>query len=342
MKAMLLDKIVNVEKGGSPLRLGDVDVPNLADGEVLIRVKACGVCHTDLDEVEGRTPPHRFPAILGHQVVGEVVTTGYDVHRWQPADRVGVAWIGYSCGECEFCTSGHENLCSEFQATGRDRNGGYAEYMTARSECVFSIPPNYTDSQAAPLLCAGAIGYRSLRLTELHDGQRLGLMGYGASAQQVMMLAKHLLPKSEVMAFARDKIGQALAIEHGASWAGGITDRPPKQLDAIIDTTPVWYTVLAALEYLRPGGKLVINAIRKEDRDKEALLQLDYAKHLWLEKHVKSVANVTKADVADYLQFASRFRVASEVEEYPLCDANRALERLKFAPVIGPKVLVVP
>ncbi len=168
---------------------------------VLIKVMACGVCHTELDEIEERTPPRRFPVILGHQVVGKIVATGDDVHHWQPGDHVGVAWIGYVCGECPFCLSGRENLCSEFEATGRDRNGGYAQYMTARSESVFWVPANYSDSQVAPLLCAGAIGYRSLRLTNLRDGQLLGLMGYGASAQRGMEMARHRFPHSPILVF---------------------------------------------------------------------------------------------------------------------------------------------
>ena len=341
MKAMLLDRTALIEKDSAPLRYSEVDLPHPGDDEVLTKVTACGVCHTELDEIEGRTPPRRFPMILGHQVVGKIVATGDDVHHWQPGDRVGVAWIGYVCGECPFCLSGRENLCPEFQATGRDRNGGYAQYMTARSESVFAIPTNYSDAQVAPLLCAGAIGYRSLRLTNLRDGQSLGLMGYGASAQRVLEMARHRFPNSLFFVFARDEGTRALALEHGANWVGATAARAPQPLDAIIDTTPAWSPVIAALENLSPGGRLVINAIRKEEGDKESLLRLDYSRHLWMEKDVKTVANVAHSDVSEFLKLAGELSFKSPIQEYPLVDANRALVELKYLPVVGAKVLLV-
>ena len=300
---------------------------------------ACGVCHTELDEIEGRTPPPGLPVIPGHQVVGRVVATGDDVESVQTGQRVGVAWIGGACGVCEYCTSGRENLCPGFVATGRDRNGGYAELVTARADFVFPIPEALSDVQAAPLLCAGAIGYRSLRLTGLKDGGRLGLTGFGASARLVLQLVQHQYPRSTVTVFARSPRERTAALELGANWAGDAGQSPPERLDAIIDTTPAWTPIVEALANLKPGGRLVVNAIRKEAADLSALASMSYERHLWMEKEIKSVANVSRRDVTELLSIAADMDLQSSVEEFRLEDANAAIVELRTKPVLSAKVL---
>jgi propanol-preferring alcohol dehydrogenase len=282
MKAMLLARLGPIEPGGGPLVWADVPDPAPAEDEVLLRVSVCGVCHTELDEIEGRTPPPRLPQILGHQVVGRIVDRGAGAGDWQVGERVGVAWIFSACGACEYCHSGRENLCPHFLATGRDRAGGYAELMTARRR----------------------------------------------------------FPQSDIFVFARSERERELALELGAAWAGETADTAPMPLNAIIDTTPAWTPVIEALRNLAPGGRLVINAIRKEDADKAALARLDYAGHLWLEKEIKSVANVTRRDVAELLALAAEMRLQPQVQEYPLSAASAALVDLKTRPVIAAKVLV--
>jgi propanol-preferring alcohol dehydrogenase len=303
-------------------------------------VRACGVCHTELDEIEGRLPPPRLPVILGHQVVGRVAAVGAGVEPWTVGDRAGLAWIFSACGACEFCRTERENLCPHFQGTGRDRNGGYAEFVVAPAAFLLPIPDVFTDAQAAPLLCAGAIGYRSLRLTGLHDGQRLGLTGFGASAQLVLKMARQRFPSAEVSVFARSPHERDLAMQQGAIWAGDTTELAPARLDAIIDTTPAWLPVVAAMENLKPGGRLVVNAIRKEEADKSALTSLDYARHLWMEKEIKSVANVTRRDVREFLDLAAEMKLQPQIQEYPLSEANAALVDLKTRPILGAKVLI--
>ena len=339
MKAMHLSAAVDLSKNSAPLSLVDVPRPGPGHGEVLIRVFVCGVCHTELDEIEGRLPPTRLPIIPGHQVVGIVAELGPGVTGIAVGARIGVAWIYSSCGKCTFCLSGCENLCPDFRATGRDVNGGYAEYMTAPEDFVHPIPEELTDAEAAPLLCAGAIGYRSVRLANVKAGHVLGLTGFGASAHLVLKMVRYRWPDVRVFVFARSPAERAFALEIGAEWSGDTADIPPEPLDSIIDTTPVWSTVLEGLRRLKPGGRLVINAIRKEDTDKAALLKLDYAEHLWLEKEVKSVANVTRADVREFLELAGRAAITPVVEEYPFEKANQALLDLKQRKIRGAKVL---
>jgi propanol-preferring alcohol dehydrogenase len=266
---------------------------------------------------------------------------------------VGVAWLFSACGKCEYCRSGQENLCPDFKATGRDVNGGYAEYMTVPEGSAFLIPDAFTDTEAAPLLCAGAVGYRSSRLAGWGLGHNpnsaaelgyvprsaLGLTGFGASGHLVLKMVRHQYPKTRIHVFARSKEEQAFARELGATWAGDTNDKAPELLDAVIDTTPVWGSVVAALANLKPGGRLVINAIRKEETDKQELLGLDYAKHLWMEKEVKSVANVTRGDVSEFLELAARIPIKPEVQEYRLDEANQALLELKQRRIRGAKVL---
>jgi propanol-preferring alcohol dehydrogenase len=341
MKALLLCRVTNLTETASPLQLSDVPAPVPAAGELLLSVSVCGVCHTELDEIEGRTAPRLLPVIPGHQVIGRVASLGAGARKHKPGDRVGVGWIHSACGRCRFCRSGQENLCPDFRATGRDANGGYAEYMTVPEDFAHPIPPAFSDAQAAPLLCAGAIGYRSLRLANLQNGMTLGLTGFGASGHLVLRLARHLYPDSRVHVFARSRQEQAFARELGATWAGDTEDRPPEKLDAIIDTTPVWRPVLAALENLNPGGRLVVNAIRKEDADRSIMAELDYPRHLWLEKEIKSVANVTRRDIREFLELAAKLDIRPEVQEYPLEQANQALLDLKESRIRGAKVLTI-
>ncbi len=339
MKAMLLTKKTDVSVDLHPLSAAGLPVPQPDRNEVLIRVHTCGVCHTELDEIEGRTPPPGYPVVPGHEVVGTVAEPGENVTTVRIGDRVGVAWLYSTCGKCEYCQSGNENLCPEFRATGRDVNGGYAEYMVAPVTSVFPIPEIFSDSEAAPLLCAGAIGYRSLRLCNLKDGQRLGLTGFGASAHLVLKMVLHKYPYTKIYVFARSDAERRFARELGAAWAGDTTDRSPEPCHAIIDTTPAWKPVVEALSNLRPGGRLVINAIRKEIKDREYLLQLDYPQHLWMEKEIKSVANVARRDVAEFLELAAEIPIKPTVTEYSLGEANKALYELKRGDVKGAKVL---
>jgi len=341
MRAMVLHELGELTKGARPLVFEDVSRPIPAEGELLVRVTACGVCHTELDEIEGRTPPPRLPVILGHQAVGQVASLGAGASRFKEGDRVGVAWIYSACGSCALCRQGLENLCPHFRATGRDANGGYAEFMTISEDFAYAVPGAFTDVQAAPLLCAGAIGYRSLALAGLQDGQNLGLTGFGASGHLVLKMAARRYPNSKVFVFARSESERAFALELGAAWAGDSGQKPPEKLRAIIDTTPAWRPVVEAMGHLEPGGRLVINAIRKEERDKRALLDLDYAAHLWMEKEIKSVANVARTDVREFLELAASIGLKPEVQEYPLEAANEALLDLKARKARGVKVLLV-
>lgn len=340
MRAMVLERCTSFANCSTPLTLSKRPVPLPRGGELLIRVSACGVCHTEIDIIEGRTPPRQLPLIPGHQVVGTVAALGTGTEGWAIGERVGVAWIYSACGLCEFCRTGRENLCPEFVATGRDAPGGYAEFMAAPAAFVQSIPDVFDDVAAAPLLCAGAVGYRALRLTGITDSQRLGFTGFGASAHLVLQLARHLFPAAELYVFARSEQERKFALELGACWAGAILDSPPVKLHAIIDTTPVWLPLIGALQSLERGGSLVINAIRKEEHDKTELQRLDYATHLWQEKEIRTVANVTRADVKDFLDCAAAIPLRPEVQTYALDDANQALRDLKEKHVLGAKVLV--
>ena len=341
MKAMVLNEVGAMSAARDPLVLRDLPEPVAGEGEILIRVAACGVCHTELDEIEGRAAPPHLPVILGHQAVGQVVARGSNVTGVDIGQRCGVAWIFSACGHCAHCLAENENLCPDFRATGRDADGGYAEYMTVPAGFAHPIPETFSDAEAAPLLCAGAIGYRSLKLAGLHSGMRLGLTGFGASAHLVLMMVRHRYPSVEIYVFARQPEERAFALELGAVWAGDTSQAAPAKLHAVIDTTPAWLPVVKALENLNPGGRLVINAIRKEETDKHELLSLDYPRHLWLEKEIKSVANVARGDVRDFLALAAEIPLRPAIETYDLEDANRALLDLKMRRVRGAKVLVI-
>lgn len=341
MKAMVLNNISSLEVNQHPLESVDLPMPEPKKKEVLIKISVCGVCHTELDEIEGRTSPSKVPIILGHQVVGTVAKSGQGSKKFQAGQRVGVAWIFSACGKCRFCLTGYENLCDDFLATGRDVNGGYAEYMTAPEDYVYPVPAIFTDAEAAPLLCAGAIGYRSIRLAKLKNGENLGLTGFGASAHLVLKMVKYRYPDTKVYVFARKEEERLFAKELGAFWAGETIEKSPEKLHCVIDTTPVWEPIVEALGNLEKGGKLIINAIRKENADKEKLQQLSYQDHLWHEKEIKSVANVTATDVSEFLKLAAEIGIKPEVEIYPLEDANKALLELKKKRIRGAKVLKI-
>ncbi len=335
MRALLLERTGLIGPESEPLSPSEIPTPQPRLDELLLKVLACGVCHTELDEIEGRTPPPKLPVVPGHEVIGRVIEMGSQVIGHAIGDRVGVGWIHSSSGEPD------ENLSPQFRATGRDANGGYAEYMTVPADYAYPIPDLLSDAEAAPLLCAGAIGYRALKLTNLQNGQPLGLTGFGGSAHLVLQLARHQFPDSEVFVFARDPQSREFAVELGAVWAGDTCERSPQPLRAIIDTTPAWTPVVEALANLAPGGRLVINAIRKEDADKSVLLNLSYHNHLWLEHEIKSVANITADDIREFLPLAAEIPIRPSVTTFPLEEANRALRELKHQSVRGAKVLLM-
>ncbi len=343
MKAMILEEITQLEKNPEPLKLVEIPRPEPGQGEILLKVLACGVCHTELDEIEGRTPPSTFPRVLGHEIVGRVEKLGSRVGNLQIGDRVGVAWFYSGCGKCEFCQRGNENLCPEFQATGRDADGGYAEFMNVPADSTYPIPGVFSDLEAAPLLCAGVVGYRALKLTGLKDDEVIGLFGFGASAHIIIQVVKYKFPHSRVYVFTRPNQlkHQNLAKKLGADWVGATGDLPPEKLHRAIDFTPAWNPVVQALRNLRPGGRLVINAIRKESRDKETVINLDYSTDLWYEKELKSTANVTRVDAAEFLSLAGEIPIKPEIQVFDLKDANRALVLLKQGKIQGAGVLKI-
>ncbi len=275
MKAMLLRRVAGIEE--RPLEAVECEVPEAAGGEVLIKVLACGVCHTELDQIEGRIEPSMLPVIPGHQIVGEVVGRGDGAGRFEVGDVVGVTWLYSSCGECGYCRSGFENLCDGAKWTGHDVNGGYAEYVVARERFVHAIPESYSAVVAAPLLCAGVIGYRALRLAEVVNGQTVGLFGFGASAHILLGVIRYKFPDSSVFVFTRSEEHRELAVSLGATWAGGSEEVPPGKLDRAIDFTPVGETVKRALAVSNKGARVVVNAIRKVT----PIPEMDYAEYLW-------------------------------------------------------------
>jgi propanol-preferring alcohol dehydrogenase len=320
MKAMVLRENSPIEK--EPLELSDLPIPDPGPGEILIKVSVCGVCHTELDEIEGRLKPD-LPIILGHEIVGSVEGLGLGTNKFHLGDRVGIAWIYSACGKCHFCRAGNENLCHEFRGTGCHGNGGYAQFTVIKEDFAYPIPEKFADAEAAPLLCAGAIGYRNLRLSGIERGQTLGLFGFGASAHIVLQIAKYW--GCDVFVFTRSVTHRNLAKRLGASWAGGPEDEPPERLHGAIDFTPVGETVPRALKVLEKGGRLVLAVIRKRD----LIPPLDYTQHLWDEKEIKSVANITRKDVRDFLPLAAEIPIIPEVQEFRLEEANQVLILLK-------------
>jgi len=323
MKAMILDKQSPIEE--KPLKPADLPVPAPNDDQILVEVSVCGACHTDLDEAEGRLKPSKSPIVPGHQVVGKVVDKGKAVTKYQIGDRVGITWLFSSCGECDFCRTGSENLCAKAKWTGKDADGGYAEFMVIGEDFAYSIPERFSDSQAAPLLCAGVIGYRTFRFADITDGQKIGLFGFGASAHIVIQIIKYKFPNSPVFVFTKTEKHAELAKKLGAVWTGRSSDEPPEKLNKIMDFTPVGECVRDALGVLERGGRLIINAIRKET----PVPPLDYAEYLWLEKEIKSVANVTRRDAEEFLPLAARIPIEPTIEEFPLEQANEVLCSIK-------------
>lgn len=318
---------------GAPLRLTDRPVPVPGRAEVSVRVEACGVCRTDLQLAEGDLALHRRPVVPGHQAVGIVEAAGADVVGVQVGDRVGVAWIASTCGRCRFCASGLENLCEDAKFTGWDVDGGFAEHLVARGDFVHPLPPDAEAVALAPLLCGGAIGYRCLRVAEVEPGSRLGLYGFGASATVVIQIALHL--GCEVHVCTRSEAERRRALGLGAAWAGGYDDRPPVALDAAITFAPSGDVVVAALRGVRRGGIVAVNAIHL-DRIPELPYEL-----LWWERQLRSVANVTRADVRGLLRLAVEIPLRTEVMRYPLERVNDALVDLAEGRVRGAAVLDV-
>ena len=330
MKAQILKEISHVEN--RPLELIDLPIPQPRTKEILVRISACGVCHTELDEIEGRLQSN-LPIILGHEIVGEVESLGSGATKFSVGDRVGIAWIYSACGKCYFCKEGYENLCYEFRGTGCQANGGYAEYTVVSEDFAYLIPEMFTDYQAAPLLCAGAIGFRDLRLCGIKPGQSLGLFGFGASAHIVIQVARYW--GCQVFVFTRSEEHRNLAERLGAVWTGTSEDDPPHRLNYAIDFTPVGETVPNALRVLEKGGRLVIAVIRK----RTPIPSLDYARLLWDEKEMKSVANITRKDAQEFLRLAAEIPIIPEVREFGLEEANEALVLLKQGEIQGAAVL---
>jgi alcohol dehydrogenase, propanol-preferring len=324
MKAMVLDS------PGAPLREAELPAPQPAAGEILVRVDACGVCRTDLHVVDGELPDPKLPLVPGHQVVGRVVEAG---ERFRAGDRVGIPWLGWTCGECRYCLSARENLCDRARFTGYQLDGGYAELVSADERFCFPVPKGYDDLQAAPLLCAGLIGYRSLRLAG--DAERLGLYGFGASAHIVTQVARH--EGRRVFAFTRagDDGAQTFARELGAEWAGDARGPAPEELDAAIVFAPVGELVPAALAAVAKGGAVVCAGIHMSDIPSFAY------ELLWGERVLRSVANLTRRDGEEFMELAPRVPVRTEVEAFALGEANEALARLRAGTVRGAAVLQI-
>jgi alcohol dehydrogenase, propanol-preferring len=331
MKTCVLNSPARIET--NPLEFTDLPKPNPDKGEVLVRVHACGVCRTDLHVIEGELPQRKSPVIPGHQVVGVVEKQGEGSHRYAIGARVGVAWLHHTDGVCQYCRMGEENLCDHPTFTGYTVDGGYAEYLVAPEDFVYAIPEGFRDEQAAPLLCAGIIGFRSLRLSGIKPGGRLGFYGFGAAAHVAIQVARHW----HVTAYAstRDTRHQKLALELGAAWAGGTLDAPPEKLDAAIVFAPAGEIVPAALAALRKGGVLVLGGIHMSP-----IPSFSYDL-LYQERMIRSVANNTRKDGEDFLRIAAEIPIRMHTQVYPLSEANRALNALKNDAIPGAAVLRV-
>ena len=319
---------------GQPLAVVELPVPVAGPNQVLVRVHACGVCRTDLHIVDGELTHPKLPLVPGHQIVGTVTAAGPGVTAHRVGDRVGVPWLGWTCGVCRYCTSGRENLCDRAKFTGYDIDGGYAQFTVADERYAFALPADYPDLQAAPLLCAGLIGYRSLRMTG--DAHRLGLYGFGGAAHLIAQVA--VWEGRRVFGLTRpgDTAAQEFARSLGAVWAGGSDETPPEELDAAIIFAPVGDLVPAALRAVAKGGRVVCAGIHMSD-----IPSFPYD-ILWGEREVRSVANLTRADGEAFLAVAPRVPLRSEVHPYPLADANRALDDLRSGRFTGAAVLQVP
>jgi alcohol dehydrogenase, propanol-preferring len=331
MKACLLKSPAPVET--NPLVFADVAVPQPANGEVLVRVSYCGVCRTDLHVVEGELPPRKSPVIPGHQVVGTIQSAGAGARKFPPGARVGVAWLHHTDGTCAYCRAGAENLCDNPTFTGYTVDGGYAEYIVASEDFVYAIPPSFTDEQAAPLLCAGIIGFRCLRLSGIKSGGKLGFYGFGAAAHLAIQVAQHW--NVDVYAMTRDERHRRLALDLGATWAGDTLADPPNQLDAAIVFAPAGEIVPAALKVLRKGGALVLGGIHMSP-----IPSFTYDL-LYQERVIRSVANNTRQDGEEFLRVAAEIPIRTRVQLFPLQEANRALDALKNDAIEGAAVLKI-
>ena len=331
MKACVLETPAPAER--NPLVLKDVPTPEPGPGEVLVRVHACGVCRTDLHVVEGELPPRKRPVIPGHQVVGSIESSGPQAGRFRQGTRVGIAWLHHTDGVCEYCRSGRENLCGNATFTGYTVDGGYAEYIVAPESFVYPIPEGFGDMAAAPLLCAGIIGFRSLRLADIQPGGALGLYGFGAAAHVAIQVARHW--GMRIYAMTRDERHRQLARELGAEWAGGGEDQPPEKLDSAIIFAPAGELVVSALRVLKKGGTVVLGGIYMSP-----IPQMDY-NLLYHERVIRSVANNTRRDGEDFLKIAAEIPIRTQVQEFRLEEANAALNALKNDAVRGAAVLRV-
>ena len=331
MRAMVLHDQKPIEE--SPLVLEDWPVPEPGPGQVRLRIHACGVCHTDLHIVEGDLPLHKRPVIVGHQIVGTVDKVGPGVTVPAVGTRVGVPWVHKTCGECEFCRAGQENLCTNPLFTGWDVDGGFAEYTLAPADFVFPIPEGVDDVHAAPLLCAGIVGYRTLKLSELKPGQRLGIYGFGASAHIVIQVARHW--GCEVYVFTRSEEHKRHARELGAAWVGEAQDTPPKKIHAAVIYAPAGWIVKEALRVLERGGTISIGGIYMTP-----IPELPYDLLYW-ERTVRSTANATREDARELLTLAAEIPIHTDVQVFPLEEANEALRRLKHSELRGSAVLKI-
>ena len=329
MRAMVLDKPLPVEE--FPLRLSEIAAPHPAPNEVRVRVRCCGVCHTDLHTVEGDLSLPKLPITPGHQIVGVVEAVGKQVHTLKEGDRVGIPWLYFTCGHCDYCRRGLENLCDYARFTGYHANGGYAEALVVSESHAHPLPPNFSDENAAPLLCAGIIGYRSYRLSGARRDMRLGLYGFGASAHLVIQLARH--EGCEVYVFTRAPAHRQLAKQLGAAWVGGAEETPPGELDAAIIFAPAGALVLDALRVLRKGGTVALAGITMSP-----IPPLDYSL-LYHERVLRSVANSTRQDVREFLELAAEVPLQTEIRLFDLEQANQALQALKKSEITGAGVL---
>ncbi len=327
MQAMVLDA------SGGPLRRAELPRPSPGPGQILVRVRACGVCRTDLHILDGDLAEPKLPVVLGHQIVGNVGALGSGVDGVAIGDRVGLPWLGWTCGECRYCRSGRENLCERARFTGYQLDGGYAEFAVADARYAFPIPSGYADVQAAPLLCAGALGYRSLRLAG--EAERLGLYGFGAAAHIVAQVARYQSRRLFVFTREGDEEGQRSARELGAEWAGGSTQRPPEELDAAIVFAPAGELVPQALRATAPGGTVVCGEIHMSN-----IPSFPY-EVLWRERVLRSVANLTRQDAREFLRLAPKVPVQTRVTAFPLEQANEVLETMRAGKIRGSLVLVM-
>jgi propanol-preferring alcohol dehydrogenase len=332
MDSLILQKNARIETG--PLSFQDMPIPKPEPDELLIKVKACGVCHTDLHIIEGEIPLHKTPIVPGHEIIGIVEEAGKGVKSFKKGDRVGIPWLYSTCGKCQFCRDGRENLCENARFTGYDVDGGYAEYIIGLEDFTYKIPAQFDASHAAPLMCAGVVGYRAYRLSEAKKGKRLGIFGFGASAHLIIQIAVN--EGCEAYVFTRSPSHKKHAEKLGAVWIGNPGDEPPHKIDSSIIFAPNGTAVLNALEATHKGGTVASSCIYMDD-----IPELNYEKHHYHEKKLLSVSNSTRKDVTDFLKAAAMVRIKTEITAFPLKDANKALQMMKKSELNGAAVLTL-